>query len=164
MAGGGLFVFNFQILRTKELKDLPDLHFNRYKSNKSYTLGLWTTLATWTMRPDIEIWLDKAAGTDVHRFWVGFATESKKPMQTLLDLLPEKLAPKKTYTRRDWKPVEKGQYVFKNPREKYFTYPFCEIYPRWATFYFGMYDWEGTEIEIGCSWLHGPQPPSSEMS
>lgn len=129
-----------------ELKTISPLRFTRdFRLKRSDTNGWFVTLATWTRRPDVQIWLDKAAGDDVYRFWIGFYSRSKEQMSTLIDGLPAELTPpnvKHPYHVSDWKRVGLA-YAFRYPSEKELSRPFLEMYFPDHEFFFGLYDWGG---------------------
>jgi hypothetical protein len=130
------------------LRGLPGLRFK--KPNRSWqtdTIGRYAVLATWgPERPQIELWLDKATHGQRHRFWFGFASDSEEKIRTLIDQLPNGLAPpRKPYTEDHWKRISPSSesFVLNAPREQVLTRPYWEAYKTFRAFYFGMYDWGG---------------------
>jgi hypothetical protein len=127
-----------------ELKGVSEIDIEpKYKSIESDTGGYYTIIATWRKRPDIQLWLDKAAGSDRHRFWFGFMSDSQTKVRNLIDPLPKTLQPRKKYTKGAWGKLANGDYVFKSPNKYDLERPFCELYPDWDEHFFGIYHWEG---------------------
>jgi hypothetical protein len=114
------------------LKGLPGLKVKKkYKSEKPDTKGRCTILAEWGKgMPEVELWLDKSAGPDLHRFWFGFATEDEIKLKRFVAELPKELVPKRKYTEKDWKSEGKGQKVMVDPKEAELTQPYLEMYPK----------------------------------
>jgi len=134
----------------KELRDISELHFPTYSSENSDTGGRYATVATWAGWPDVDLWLDVAAGEDRPRFWVGFYTEDLKKMDRLIALLPKKLKPSATYSETAWKKEPRGPWFFKEPKEELLSRPYLERYPKvWHTHFFGFYDWGGHATKSG---------------
>jgi hypothetical protein len=128
---------------------LPQLRIKRkQKSWATDTDGRHCEIATWGRnRPTIELWLDKATGGNVHRFWFGFAApeRSKSKLAELIKKLPKRLGPSgRRVTDSDWITDNRGFYFLSESVERKLTRPFWEDYQnkRWYNL-FGMYDWGG---------------------
>jgi hypothetical protein len=132
----------------ERLIELPGLRIKRQHScYYTDTAGRSTLLATWgPERPQVELWLDQATGGSRHRFWFGFVSNSEQIMRSLIELLPDDLAPpKEPCTSSDWRPISWSSpgYALRSLRQKELTQPFWEAYRKDKEFFFGMYDWGG---------------------
>jgi hypothetical protein len=112
----------------EQLKTFRGLSVSNHKSEQTDTNGRYTIIAKWRGLPNVELWLDKAAGPDADRFWVGFSSESSKIFDALLELLPKELVPGPPLTKIDWKWDGKHS-MLKKPNQKELTIPFLEKYP-----------------------------------
>lgn len=128
----------------KELKPEPGLTFPALKISETTTGGFHARLASWrSMRVHLELWLDRAAGGDVPRYWYGFSSRSQSPIRRLLGALPSALGTNRApLEERDfeWDEAE-GFYKYSNPNKAAQSAPYWEHYPGSA--FFGVYDWGG---------------------
>lgn len=131
----------------EELRGVPGLSMKRkFKSELSDTRGRYTDIATLPRGLKLQLWLDKAAGDDRHRFYIGFSFGSAKQLDAFLGKAPQDMLPhsnKRTLREKDWKPLGRDSYAYLESREEFLSAPYLERYPKWGTHFFGLYDWGG---------------------
>lgn len=124
----------------KERREGTALRVRAPRAVCATTTGGWRVVLGRLGRSSIslEIWLDQFASPGQRKFWFGFISPDKKPMERLAGGVEKRLRPHWTFTEED---LESGRFVYlvKPLKRSQFGVPYFENYEEGLRF-FGMYD------------------------
>jgi Domain of unknown function (DUF3883) len=131
----------------RELKRVPGIKTKtKFAPRDSETGGFYTDVASWSKNVSVAVFLDRAAGRDRRRFWVGFCAKSEAVLDDLLARLPKSDQPKTKLKGDDFIMGKNGDWRYRRPKEKELSRPYADYTPT-GEFFYGFYDWGGHATE-----------------
>jgi 5-methylcytosine-specific restriction endonuclease McrA len=114
----------------------------KLKAGRSYTDGWFVTLGTTSSaKLNLELWLDRYAGTETRRFYFGLHTSRPENMTFLINRLPSHLHPVRKIYDSDYEKVSPGVWLLKRHlRRREFNKPLYDDYEHYEEGrFYGVY-------------------------